>query len=345
MLKSDFFSTQLPPSPKGKYAHIIMLRETQGYALFQTDGALNMARVQAGVKDESIVNRITMFRRKQTTPERLNGRERLRLHGLLQDMEDMYGDKSPKDVRKDTDARNKKLKAPPFGCFYNVHACKRCPDCMTYGFAIGGSEKSKVLSDTAYSLSDYASSHEVFTLNAPYEDGTTTDTETETSKSLAQQDFVKPQVIFPSIMVTRDLTEDLFSYVLQNILRTSRYGATTSRGGTMKNHIVAIVLSDGEIFSNLLFTQTLHDSLNHKGNDPIKLRDALTTSREIIPSLLANDGVRDSQVMMGSDLEEYLGEFNGRTLDQERDSLINAANQTFAYYKTHIQSKEGKSED
>jgi hypothetical protein len=49
-----------------------------------------------------------------------------------------------------------------------------CPDCITYGFAIGdsGSEKSKVITDTAYSLTPYDDSHETRTLNAPYEDGT-----------------------------------------------------------------------------------------------------------------------------------------------------------------------------
>jgi predicted molibdopterin-dependent oxidoreductase YjgC len=35
-----------------------------------------------------------------------------------------------------------------------------------------GSEKSKVITDTGYSLTAYDSSHEAFTLNAPYEEGT-----------------------------------------------------------------------------------------------------------------------------------------------------------------------------
>jgi hypothetical protein len=48
------------------------------------------------------------------------------------------------------------------------------PDCIIYGFAIGdsGSEKSKVVVDTAFSITSFDDSHETFTLNAPYENGT-----------------------------------------------------------------------------------------------------------------------------------------------------------------------------
>jgi CRISPR-associated protein Csc2 len=77
MLNVNFFHTAMPSRPMGKYAHIVMLRETQGYALFQTDGELNRARVSAGVANENLMTRIALFKRKQTTPERLNGRELL----------------------------------------------------------------------------------------------------------------------------------------------------------------------------------------------------------------------------------------------------------------------------
>ena len=137
MLNLEFFHKTMPSRPMGKYAHIVMLRETQGYALFQTDGELNRARVSAGKNDESPMTRITLFKRKQTTPERLNGRELLRNIALM-----------------------------PDDCIYNENSCKRCADCISYGFAVGdgGSEKSKVYADTAFSLTDYAVSHEVFTL-------------------------------------------------------------------------------------------------------------------------------------------------------------------------------------
>jgi CRISPR-associated protein Csc2 len=309
MLNTDFFHTVLPGRPMGKYAHIVMLRVTEGYALFQTDGELNRARVSAGVKATEPMTRITLFKRKQTTPERLNGRELLRLYGLM-----------------------------PDECVYNEHACRRCPDCITYGFAIGdgGSEKSKIFSDTAFSLTDFASSHEVFTLNAPYEDGTMSH-QGEVSSRINQQDHVKPQVIFPAVMTTRDLTESLFGYVLGNVVRTTRYGATTTRGGVMRNHIAAIVLSDGEIFSNLLFTQQLYDALGRpEGIDPVPLRDALTATEQIIPALLEADNVREQQLLMGEDLQTFLAEFQSMGEAGLRGILRQAAQEADIYHQAYI---------
>lgn len=322
MLNTDFFHTALPSRPMGRYAHIVILRVTEGYALFQTDGELNKTRVSAGVSDEMPMTRISLFKRKQTTPERLNGRELLRHYGLLSASED----------EKDPDS-----------CIYNVKSCRKCPDCITYGFAIGdgGSEKSKVYADTAFSLTDYASSHEVFTFNAPYEDGTMSD-QGAVSSRINQQDHVKPQTIFPAVMTTRDLTESLFNYVLLNVLNTGRYGATTTRGGTMQNHIVAIVLSDGEIFSNLLFTQRLYDLLRPDGNDPVKIGDALNAAEQVIPALLTEDSVRDQQVLMGSDLIGFLNSVRGMDEAALQSILVQASNETETYYTAHIAKPEGK---
>lgn len=313
MLNTDFFHRELPPRPMGKYAHIVTLRVTEGYAVFQTDGELNRARVSAGVDDATPTTRITLFKRKQTTPERLNGREQLRAFGLM-----------------------------PSECVYNENACRRCADCITYGFAIGdgGSEKSKVYADTAYSLTDYAVSHEVFTLNAPYEDGTMSDKGVVTSR-INQQDHVKPQVIFPSVITTRDLTPSLFFYVLQNVLRTNRYGATTTRGGTVKNHLAAIILSDGEIFSNLLLTQSLHDMLRPSGNDPVAVGDALDATAHAIPGLLAADNVRDSQVLIGGELQAFLDSVRQMNQDDVRTQLAQASAESDAYHATYIAKAAG----
>jgi CRISPR-associated protein Csc2 len=320
MLNTDFFLTELPPRPMGKYAHIVMLRVTEGYALFQTDGELNRARVAAGVADTTPMTRVTLFKRKQTTPERLNGRELLRSYGLLSTSEN---------------------ENDPDGCIYNVKSCRKCPDCITYGFAIGdgGSEKSKVYSDTAFSLTDYAVSHEVFTLNAPYEDGTMSH-QGEVSSRINQQDHVKPQVIFPSVLTTRDLTPALFGYVLQNVLRTTRYGATTTRGGVMRNHVVAIVLSDGEIFSNLLFTQRLHDVLKPSGNDPVVVSAASSAAEQLIPSMLMDDSVRDAQVLMGEDLTAFLNGVLAMGEDAVRAMLQQARQECEAYHGAYIAKKK-----
>src|SRR5215210_3774932 len=82
MLNNELFPVDVPPRPMGHYAHIILLRETDSYSLFQTDGELNTAQVHAGIANPQIISRITMFKRKQTTPERLIGRELLRRYGF-----------------------------------------------------------------------------------------------------------------------------------------------------------------------------------------------------------------------------------------------------------------------
>jgi CRISPR-associated protein Csc2 len=308
MLKLDFFHKEIPSRPMGKYAHIVMLRETKGYALFQTDGELNRARVSAGEQDETAMTRIALFKRKQTTPERLNGRELLRNLTLM-----------------------------PEECVYNENSCKRCADCITYGFAVGdgGSEKSKVYSDTAFSLTDYAVSHEVFTLNAPYEDGTMSEHGVVSSR-INQQDHVKPQVFFPSVMTARDLTSNLFFYVLNNVMRTERYGATTTRGGTVKNHIVAIILSDGEIFSNLLFSQRLYDVLKPEGSDPVRLNDALAAANQVIPDLLREDNVREQQVLRGADLENFLQSLRDMSDGDVLATLQQATSECEVYHQAYI---------
>lgn len=319
MLNRAFFSPSVPPRPMGRYAHIVMLRVTEGYALFQTDGELNRARVAGGIADPTPMTRITLFKRKQTTPERLNGRELLRRYGLVGDGE----------------------------CGYNESPCGRCPDCIAYGFAIGegGSEKSKVYADTAYSLTDYASSHEVFTLNAPYEDGTMS-YKGEVTSRINSQDHVIPQTVFPAVMTTRDLTASLFTYVLLNVLRTSRYGATTTRGGTVRNHVLAIALSDGEIFSNLAFTQRLWDALA-AGNaipemGPVNVANALAVAADLIPALLAEDGVRDTQVLMGSDLADYLYTVQSMDEDALLAMLQQAAQDAQVYYQANIMKQSKK---
>jgi CRISPR-associated protein Csc2 len=328
-LKRDWFHSQVPGKPMGRYAHIITIRVTDSYPLFQTDGELNTARVMAGLADKEPMTRITIFKRKQSTPERLVGRELLRRYGFIS------GDAS--DGKNETGADGLPI------CDYNVKFCTQCPDCIAYGFAIGdsGSEKSKVITDTAYSLTSYEHSHEAFTLNAPYEDGTMTRYGEVTSR-INEQDHVTPQVIFPSVVTTRDLTENLFLYVLNNILRTKRYGAQTTRTGRMQNHIVAVVLADGEIFSNLLFTQTLYDTLKSQGKinppDPIDPQDAIAAAQEILPHLLKSDGVKIDQLLMGDELNALLDEVG--TMDV-KTLLEKAYADSRAYHQAWI-AKSGK---
>lgn len=263
---AKFFHQEIPYKPMGKYAHFLTIRITESYPLFQTDGELNKARVRAGIKEKTAISRLSMFKRKQSTPERLVGRELLRNYGLMKAEE----------------------------CEYNVDFAMNNPDCIIYGFAIGdsGSEKSKVVVDTAFSISAFDESHETFTLNAPYENGTMS-RKGEVTSRINQQDHIKPQIFFPSIVTLKDPTEASFLYVFNNILRTRHYGAQTTRTGRVRNELIGVVFADGEITSNLRWTQAIYDQMKADNTlqspDPLNEDDVMESAKRTIEALMSEE--------------------------------------------------------
>lgn len=312
-IKSEFHTT-FPRLASGKYVHFFMLRHSQSFPVFQTDGVLNTARTQAGLETPDPISRLVMFKRKQITPERLAGRELLRSLGLTS------ADSADKDKF----------------CEYNGEgSCKKCPDCIIYGFAIGdsGSERSKVYSDSAFSLSAYEQSHRSFTFNAPFEGGTMSEKGVMRT-AINELDHVLPEISFPTVETLRDPTFEGFLYVLGNLLRTRRYGAQESRTGTMSNHIIGIVLCDGEIFSNLHFTQALYDGLKPDFHAPIA--DIIKKAIEVTNNLLNNEPVRKNQVIMGSQLTDLLTEVSAIYQDESqlKSTISTLYQQTKAYAET-----------
>jgi CRISPR-associated protein Csc2 len=316
----NVFHSDIPKLPMGKYAHIITLRETNSFALFQTDGELNICRVSLG-RTEATANpgtRIVLFKRKQSTPERLTGRELLRRYGLVEE------------------------------CKYNTEKfCKRCPDCIYYGFAIGdsGSERSKVLVDSAFSITGYDMSHQQFTFNAPSENGTMSE-DGKMKTALGEQDYVLPQVYFPSVVTIKDPTEAEFIYVLNNVLRTKRYGAQNTRTGTVVNHITGIVFSDGEIFSNLQLTQAVYDVLSPEqpAKTPLAQSAVLSAMQEVVPTLLRDDGVV-FQLIADEHLNSLLQEVTQITSNEQKlAALLTQANtEANRYAQTYgVGAKEAK---
>ncbi len=43
------FHAAIPFKPAGKYVHFVLLRETESFPIFQTDGSLNVIRVRGGL--------------------------------------------------------------------------------------------------------------------------------------------------------------------------------------------------------------------------------------------------------------------------------------------------------
>ncbi|MDV3000651.1 MAG: hypothetical protein N5P05_002257 [Chroococcopsis gigantea SAG 12.99] len=325
-VNSKFFHTDIPYKPMGKYVHFLTLRITESYPLFQTDGELNKARVRAGILNKSTISRLSMFKRKQSTPERLIGRELLRNYGLITAEE----------------------------CEYNVSFGMNNPDCIIYGFAIGdsGSEKSKVVVDTAFSITAFDESHESFTLNAPYENGTMAskgENKTkvgEITSRINQQDHIRPQVFFPSIVTLKDPTEASFLYVFNNILRTRHYGAQTTRTGRVRNEILGVIFADGEIVSNLRWTQAIYDLLPDevvRSIDPLDEDLVMEKATEAIRTLMTKEFIVHTDYI-GEDFQSLLTEVKNLTGKEEgMKAILQQANkEAKAYAKVHIKEKKPK---
>ena len=319
-IKPSFFHAEIPSKPMGKYVHFLTIRVTESYPLFQTDGELNKARVTAGVEEKSLISRLAMFKRKQSTPERLVGRE------LLRNYEFMTAEE----------------------CEYNEKFAMNNPDCIVYGFAIGdsGSEKSKVVVDTAFSITPFDESHETFTLNAPYESGTMSKQGAVTSR-INQQDHIRPQVFFPSIVTLKDPTEATFLYVMNNILRTRHYGAQTTRTGRLRNELIGVIFADGEIVSNLRWTQSIYDLMIAGGKlnppDPLQEEDVVTAAKEAIAQLMSDEFIVHTD-LIGEDFQALLSEMKALTASEEgvRSILAAADQQAKSYYNKYIKKPDSK---
>ncbi len=313
-LKAEFHAA-FPRLASGNYVHFLMVRHSQSFPVFQTDGVLNTARTQAGLQTTDTMSRLVLFKRKQVTPERLAGRE------LLRSLQLTSADEADKEKF----------------CEYNgENSCKKCPDCIIYGFAIGdsGSERSKVYSDSAFSLSSYELSHKSFTFNAPFEGGTMSE-KGEMRSAINELDHVLPEVTFPTVETLRDPTYEGFLYVLGNLLRTRRYGAQESRTGTVKNHLIGIVFCDGEIFSNLYFTQAIYDAMKDDLNAPIDV--ICSQSQQVAETLLNNEPVRKRQQIFGDELNNLLAEVSAIYQDEAKlqETLSTLYQQTQSYAETY----------
>lgn len=320
----DLFLKSIPRTPQGRYVHFVMVRETESFPLFQTDGSLNTINVRAGLSDANVTSRLLMFKRKQSTPERLAGRELLRACGITTDDSCVYN-------------------APKGG------ACKTCPDCIHYGYAIGeGAEKSKVYVDSAFSVSPYDVSHHTFAFNAPWESGTMTNKEGATKVSFGSQDHVVPQVFFPTVVTLRDPIYEGFLYVMGNILRADRYGAQDSRTGKVHNHLVAVVFTNGEIFSNLRFTQAIYDTLKEENqwSEPLNRDHVLAAGLKTFTSLMSTEPVVKQKDWVSSALQSLLSEVTALYQDEKKTrELLTQLNKLTAEYAGKAPATEESEEE
>jgi CRISPR-associated protein Csc2 len=252
---ADQFLPTYSNYPQGRYVSLLLERRVESEAMFRTEGSgepLSKEFVHAGLAEDSdVVQRVVISKRKQTAVERRTGRELLRRYELL-----FYQNNDPKNGVCALNRNN---------------PCERCMDCMIYGYAAGGggAQKSRVITDDAFSLHPVGVVTEVKQFNAPFESGSPWDRETgKRMTGINPDEYVKPETVFLDIETLKDLTADEFRYVLGNVLRSTRYGAISSRIGKVKNILAGVVFSDCELFSNLELTQAVYDRLRGDGAEP-----------------------------------------------------------------------------
>jgi len=185
---------------------------------------------------------------------------------------------------------------------------------MLYGFAVGGggAQKSRVMTDDAYSLGPVAQVTGRRTFNATFDNGTMRNPITyEPSTSINEDEYVLPETHFLDIETLKDVTAGELQYVIGNVLRSSRYGAISSRLGRVQNMLAALIFSDTELFSNLELTQAVYDILLGDKDEldfPLLDNDVQRAVEDATNMLLNRLVSRTPVVVRGEPLLSILGE-------------------------------------
>lgn len=222
--------SELIHAPENNYTNILVLRELKSHAVFTTNGQdADLATVYLAAEDDSVeYSPGLMFMRKQTGSDR-------RLGKALQ--RDLAGIEDTMDVNK-----------------MNQHS----PESALYGSAASESEESAVsvtsraMYDTAYTVRDASAVIDEKFQNAPGDEYAK-----EATTAIREPDFFEPGTLFPSVITLRDATPEEVAFVVGITLRNKRYGATTTRLGRVKNHILDIYVGSEEGPANLELSQSL----------------------------------------------------------------------------------------
>lgn len=217
-------------APENNYTTILVLRELKSHAVFTTNGQdADIATVYLAGEDDGIeYSPGLMFMRKQTGSDRRAGKAIQR---------DLVGIEDTMDVNR-----------------MNQHS----PESALYGSAASDSEDSavsvtsRVMYDTAYTVRDASAAIDEKFQNAPGDEYAK-----EATSAIREPDFFEPGTLFPSVVTLRDATPEEVAFVLGITLRNKRYGATTTRLGRVKNHVMDIHVGSEEGPSNLELSQAL----------------------------------------------------------------------------------------
>lgn len=300
---------EIPIFPERHCVSLVVVREFATTAVLTTEGqTLDVELVRSGRENKELISRVLLQKRKQIAPERRTGRALNRDHG--------WGEK----------------------CSYMEQMCGKCPDCLIYGFAATkdeGAQRSRVWTDSGFSIRPYESIQRLITLNAISD----TTRGGVSGSAFAEREHIRPQVFFPTIETVVDVTPAEFLYVLRNILVTTRYGAESSRQGYVQNHVVALLFSRGELLSNLALTQGIYDwMLERKGGN---FHEFPLESSEVVEAVL--DVIHEEEkksylpieLCAGEELQAFLNHVRHlwRSEEANQEWLEELANDQKKYYE------------
>lgn len=146
-------------------------------------------------------------------------------------------------------------------------------------------------------------------------------------------------------MTLKDPTEAGFLYVFNNILRTRHYGAQTTRTGRVRNELIGVVFADGEITSNLRWTQAIYDQMKANNTlnspDPLDEDDVIAAAKRAIEELMSEEFIVHND-FIGDSFKTLLDEVKTLTGSEEgiKAILQQADAEAKAYADKHISKKK-----
>ena len=229
----DYILEKPEKKPKNRYVNLLILRELLSAARFTTDGTeANSAIIRVGDAEETVGK---LFGRKQVASDRRTAKAVQR--ALITD-------------------EMKKKKADWDGCSMEVtKMCQQCPECALFGSAASEdkvSMTSRVMYDEAYTIRSLSTVVEEFFQNAPGDAYVKNPT-----PGIREPDFFKEGVLFPCVVTLKDVTLEEVLFFMNITDRNSRYGATGTRFGKVRNHILGVYAGGREGPSSLEVTREI----------------------------------------------------------------------------------------
>lgn len=284
--------SELTNKPENNYTSILVLRELESNAVFTTNGV--DADIGTIAIEDSEYNPVLMFMRKQSGSDRRYGKSMQR--ELLEDVE----------------------------CTMNVNEmCQKCPECVLFGSAASKGDydisiTSRVMYDTAYSLRDSNVVVEEKFQNAPGDSYSK-----KATAGIREPDFVLPGTMFPCVITLRDATPEELAFVLAITLKNKRYGATSSRQGRTKNHILGIYQGNEEPASNLAITKKtinkLGDANEITKRDTISIDKAKKAVKQSFDEILKQEKIDMEEIDNTKDILNEVRENIGEYLKNQKE--------------------------